>query len=67
MTDGAATNQGCNMSKQVTRYQIREFVGSDYSRQLGRRLRTREQAVRIVKMLRKAGRDVFSAPMKIAA
>lgn len=55
------------MSKQVTRYQIREFVGSNYSRKLGRRLRTREQAVRIVKMLRKAGRDVFSAQMKIAA
>jgi len=55
------------MNKQVTRYQIREFVGIDYSKQIGRRLRTREQAMRIVRILKKAGRTVFAAPLKIAA
>ena len=55
------------MSKQITRYEVREFTGNEYSKQLGRRLRTREQAARIVRILKKSGRTVFAAPMKIAA
>ena len=54
-------------SKQVTMYQVREFVGSDYSKQLGFKLRTKQQATKIVKALKKLGRNVFSSPMKIAA
>lgn len=56
-----------NDMKQVTRYEVREYIGSEYSKKLGRRLRTREQAGRIVRILTKAGRSVFSAPLKIAA
>ncbi len=54
-------------TKQITRYEVREFVGNEYSKQLGRRLRTREQASRIVRLLKKQGRTVFSSPLKIAA
>lgn len=53
--------------KQVTRYEIREYIGSEYSKKLGRRLRTREQAGRIVRLLKKAGRAAFSAPLKVSA
>lgn len=52
-------------AKQVTRYEVREYVGAEYSRQLGRRLRTRSQAMSIVRILKKAGREVFAAPMKV--
>jgi H2-forming N5,N10-methylenetetrahydromethanopterin dehydrogenase-like enzyme len=55
------------MTKTTTRYQVREFIGNEYSKQLGRRLRTREQAGRIVKMLKKQGRAVFASPLKITA
>lgn len=55
------------MSKQTTRYQVREFIGNEYSKQLGFRLRTREQANRIMRILKKEGRTVFASPMKIAA
>lgn len=54
-------------SKQVTRYQVREYIGNQYSKQLGRRLRTIEQSARIVRILKKAGREVFAAPLKVAA
>lgn len=55
------------MTKQITRYQVREFNGNEYSKQLGRRLRTREEAGRIVRLLKKQGRSVFAASLKIAA
>lgn len=53
--------------KQVTYYEVREFVGNAYSKQLGRRLRTKEQAGRIVRLLKNSGREVFMAPFKLAA
>lgn len=55
------------MTKTTTRYQVREFIGNDYSKQLGRRLRTRTEASRVCKLLKKQGRTVFASPMKIAA
>jgi len=55
------------MTKQITRYEIREFVGNEYSKQLGRRLRTREQASRIVRLLKQQKRNVFAAPLKLTA
>ena len=54
-------------AKQMTRYEVREYVGSAFSKQLGRRLRTREQALRIVRILKKAGREAFVSPLRIAA
>ena len=50
-----------------TRYEVREFNGNEYSKQLGRRLRTRMEASRIVRILKKQGRSVFASPLKIAA
>lgn len=47
-------------------YQVREYVGNQYSKILGRRLRTRTDASRIVRLLKKAGREVFASPMTIS-
>lgn len=54
------------MIKQVTRYEIREFNGNEYSKRLGGRLRTRAEANRVVKILKATGRAAFAAPLKIA-
>lgn len=51
--------------KKVTRYEIREFVGLEYSRPLGRKFRTRKTAIAIIKRLKKEGREVFMVPMEI--
>ena len=48
-------------------YQVREYVGAQYSRQLGRKLRSRTDALRLVKRLKKQRREVFVAPIKVAA
>jgi len=48
------------MTKTAKLYQVREFVGSDYSKQLGRRLRARSEALRLVRLLKKQGREVFA-------
>lgn len=48
-------------------YQVREFIGSNYSKQLGRRLRDRASAGRVARLLRKQGRQVFIAPLSVAA
>ena len=54
------------MNKTRNMYQIREFVGNSYSKLLGRRLRERAAALRIVRMLKKQGREVIAVPMRIA-
>lgn len=54
------------MTKTRNLYQVREFVGADYSKQLGRRLRERADALRVVRLLKKQGRNAFAAPIKIA-
>jgi len=46
-------------------YQVREYVGSCYSKQLGCKLRDKPAANRIAKALKKAGRTVFIAPVTI--
>jgi hypothetical protein len=51
--------------KKVTRYQIREYVGNDYSVILGRRLRTRKEASCSLKILKKQGRKVFASKMSV--
>ena len=55
------------MSKIRNLYQVREFIGADYSKQLGRRLRERADALRLVRLMKKQGREVFAAPVKVAA
>jgi cell division septation protein DedD len=55
------------MAKQVTRYEIREYIGSAYSVRLGRRLRTRDRALRLVRLLKKTGREVFASPLSVTA
>lgn len=54
-------------AKTRTLYEVREFVGNDYSKQLGRRLRCRTDAMRIVKALKRSGRNVFASPFKVIA
>ncbi len=56
--------------KMITRYEIREFghKGSCYSRIIfGGRLVERARAAKLVKRLKRAGRDVKMAAVKIAA
>jgi phosphoserine phosphatase len=48
------------MNTSKHKYQVREFIGSAYSKQLGRRLRTRTDALRMVRILKKQGRTVFA-------
>lgn len=55
------------MTKTTNLYQVREFIGTDYSKQLGRRLRARTDALRLVRMLKKQGRNVFATPVRISA
>ena len=55
------------MTKTISVYQVREFVGNKYSKQLGRRLRARTDALRLVKLLKKQGREVFAQKMAITA
>lgn len=53
--------------KTVTRYEIREFPGLSYSKRLGRRLRTRPEATRALRLLRKLGRtECYAAAIKVA-
>ena len=55
------------MAKTRNMYEVREFVGNDYSKSLGRRLRFRTDAMRIVKILKKKGREVFASPIMVSA
>lgn len=55
------------MTKTRNLYQVREFIGTEYSKQLGGRLRERTDAQRLVRLLKKQGRTVFAAPIKVAA
>lgn len=54
------------MTKTKNLYQVREFISNEYSKQLGRRLRERTDALRIVRLLKKQGREVLAAPVRIA-
>lgn len=54
------------MTKTRTLYQVREVTNGG-TKQLGRRLRSRTDALRVGRILRKAGRDVYASPMQIDA
>jgi hypothetical protein len=53
--------------KTITRYEIRKFTGSEYSKPMSSKLRERKAATKLVKKLKKLGHDAFAVPMKIAA
>lgn len=51
-----------------TRYEIREYpTPTAFSRSMGRRLRDRKTAAKLVKRLKRMGRDAFMAPISVAA
>lgn len=55
-------------TKTRTLYMVREDIGiGNSSKQLGCRLRSRADAQRVAKILKRQGRDVFIAPMAINA
>ena len=53
--------------KTTTLYNIRAFNNNEHSRSLGNRLRTRKNATKLVRRLKKLGFDAFAAPVKVAA
>jgi hypothetical protein len=54
------------MSKTKKLYELREFIGENYSKLLGRRLRKRKNAMRLVRYLKKQGREVFISGLEIS-
>jgi len=52
------------MSKK-TLYEIREYIGSEYSRSLGSYLRPYRRAAKIARRLKKQGRDIVLIGMKV--
>lgn len=53
--------------KTVTRYEIRAFTGSEYSKPLSAKLRDRSRANKLVKRLKSLGVMAFASPLKIAS
>jgi hypothetical protein len=62
-----ADRNGVETMKQVTRYEIRAFNGSEYSKPLSAKLRDRSRAIKLVKRLKSRGVIAFASPLKIAA
>jgi hypothetical protein len=59
-------NQRQNEMKTVTRYQIMNFTGTDFSRAMSSKLRERSQALKLVKRLKKLGhKNAFISAIKI--
>lgn len=52
----------------VTLYQIREYIGSNYGKQLGTKLRNRRQAQKLIRYLKKRNRSrtLIASPMTVA-
>lgn len=53
--------------KTVSLYEIREFFGNEYSKPVFRQIVERSRAAKIVKRLKKTGREVFMAKMEVRA
>ncbi len=51
--------------KTVSRYEIREYIGNEYSKSVFRQIVDRQRAAKIVKRLKKSGRSVFASKMSI--
>ena len=55
--------------KTIKQYQVRFWIGSEYSRPVGNKSRllpSRKAATRIVRRLRRAGVEAFAVSLKIA-
>lgn len=55
------------MSNLITMYQVREWVGNEYSKTLGTKLRVASQAKKLIKRLRSRGRIVFLSKVMVCA
>ena len=53
------------MAKAITLYEIREYVGTNYSKPLGSKLRSKSRVTRLVKRLSKQGRELVIASHKV--
>ena len=53
------------MSKLIAMYQVREWVGNEYSKTLGSKLRVAVRAKKLIKRLRSRGRVVFLSKMMV--
>lgn len=53
------------MKHTITMYEIREYIGTKYSKPLGSKLRSKSRVTRLVKRLSKQGRDVVIVRYKI--
>lgn len=51
----------------ITLYEIREYVGNNYSKALGCKLRSKAQVTRIVERLRKQNREFVVVPYKVSS
>lgn len=54
------------MKKTITLYEIREYIGNNYSKPLGSKLRTKSRVTSLVKRLSKQGRHLVVAGYKVA-
>ena len=63
---GSTTHKGNEMNKTKKMYEIREFVGNNYSKSLGRKLRDRSAAIKIKNRLKKQKREVFISAIQIS-
>lgn len=48
--------------KKVTLYEIREYVGNEYSKQIGFKLRTKKRVNRILRRLKHQNRELIVIP-----
>ena len=55
------------MSKLIAMYQVREWVGNEYSKTLGSKLRVAVRAKNLIKRLRSRGRVVFLSKIMVGA
>ena len=62
----STTHKGNEMNKTKKLYEIREFVGNNYSKSLGRKLRDRSAAIKIKNRLKKQKREIFISPISIS-
>ncbi len=53
--------------KKISLYAIREYIGNEYSKPVFRQIVDRSRASKIVKRMKKSGRNVFMAKMEVSA
>ena len=58
--------QGDVTMKTAARYEIREYVGMEFSRSMSAKLRTRQAATKLIKRLKKLGHNAFAAKYMIS-